>query len=356
MEQGLAGLGVVAELVGAVEGLGRPVQIAHPEPDLPDLVMGEAERVAQAESLQLLAGLARLQLGFGPLPAEHLQLGAMHAADPGIAADRLTTHPAFALVGPLAGTLEIADVPAGRDGVAEDVARDPQVELAGRRRGRRLLEQADALRQIALVHRASALEARRQELGVGVAVLPCDCDRAIHEREAVVHPVVHDGAHRGEHVQPGVHARLRQILEQSSGAAQPSPTHRRGETPEGLVTEDERHPGGVGRSVRRHVAGERSFQQVGRVVESAGPPGSLAHQQEVVGPQDGLALRRGERVERVRPGMPFDGLPAEIKRTGRRGFHPCLVVEQLSRIIRVHSKPASPHQERAPNGLGRMMR
>ena len=87
MEQRHAGLPVVAELVRPLEGLGRPLQVAHPQPDLADLVVGEAEAVVQAEPLELLARLARLQLGLRPLPAEHLQLGAMDPADAGIAAD-----------------------------------------------------------------------------------------------------------------------------------------------------------------------------------------------------------------------------------------------------------------------------
>ena len=132
----MAGLPVIAELVCAVERSGRPVQVAHPEPDLADLVVGEPEAVVQTEALELLAGLAGLQLGLWPLPAEHLQFRAMDTADARIAAHRLTAHPALALIGPLARALEVADVPTGRDGVAQDVARDPKTRV-----GRRLPQQ-----------------------------------------------------------------------------------------------------------------------------------------------------------------------------------------------------------------------
>ena len=107
--------------------------------------------------------------------------------------------------------------------------------------------------------------------------------RAIREREAVVHPVVHDGTHRREHVQPGVHARLRQTLEQFCGATQPSSAHRRGETAEGLVAEVERDSGGIGRAVRRHVGGKRPLLKIGGFLRPAGPPRGVAHQLQVVG-------------------------------------------------------------------------
>ena len=145
MEERDAGLPVIAELVRALEGIGRALQVAHPKPDLADLVVGEPEAVVQAEPLELLAGLARLQLGLWPLAAEHLQLRSMDAADARIAAHRLTAHPALALVGPLARALQIADVPTGGDRVAQDVARDPETELARGRRRRRLIEERQTL-------------------------------------------------------------------------------------------------------------------------------------------------------------------------------------------------------------------
>ena len=86
MEEREAGLPVVAKLVRALECIGRALQVAHPEPDLADLVVGESEAVVQAEPLELLAGLTRLQLGLRPLAAEHLQLGSVDPADARIAA------------------------------------------------------------------------------------------------------------------------------------------------------------------------------------------------------------------------------------------------------------------------------
>ena len=132
LQQGEAGLGVVAVLVGAVEGLGGRVEVAHPQPDLADRVLRVADAIEQPEALELVAGLARLLLGLRPLTAEHLELGPMDPADARVAARAVAAHPALALVGPLARPLEVADVAAGGDRVAVDVARDAQVELAGR--------------------------------------------------------------------------------------------------------------------------------------------------------------------------------------------------------------------------------
>ena len=144
MEKREAGLPVIAQLVRPLECFGGPLQVTHSEPDLADLVVGEAEAIVQTEPLELLAGLACLQLGLRPLAAEHLQLRSMDAADARIAAHRLTAHPALALIGPLARALEIADVPTGGDRVAQDVARDPKVELARGGRCRRLVEERQA--------------------------------------------------------------------------------------------------------------------------------------------------------------------------------------------------------------------
>ncbi len=272
MEEREAGLPVIAKLVRPLECLGRPLQVAHPEPDLADLVVGEPEAIVQTEPLELLAGLACLQLGLRPLAAKHLQLRSMDAADARIAAHRLTAHPALALIGPLARALEIADVPTGGDRVAQDVARDPKTELAGGCRRRRLIEEGQTHLHVALVHFPVALEARRHELDIGVPVLPRHRDRAIRVLEAVRHPVVHHGTDGSEQMQPRVHARLGHALEQSRGAPQPSPTHRGRPAAEGHVAEMKRHASGLGRSTGLHVGGERPLE---RSVASSGLP---AHQ------------------------------------------------------------------------------
>ena len=135
------------------------------------------------------------------------------------------------------------------------------------------------------MHRAVALEAHRHELHVGVAVLPRDCDRAIREREAVAHPVVHHGTIAGEHVEPGVHPRLGRAFEQCCGATQPACADRTAPVGGMPRRRGESHAGGVDRSAGRLVAGERPLERIGRLIGLAGPPGGLAHPLEVVGRQ-----------------------------------------------------------------------
>ncbi len=150
MQERDAGLPVIAKLVRPLECIGRPLQVAHSEPDLADLVVGVPEAIVQTESLELLAGLACLQLGLWPLAAKHLQLRSMDATDARIAAHCLTPHPALALVGPLARPLQIADVSTGGDRVAQDVARDSKPELARRGRCCRLIEEREPFRECCL--------------------------------------------------------------------------------------------------------------------------------------------------------------------------------------------------------------
>ena len=101
VEERHPGLGVVSELIRPLERFGRRVEVAHPQPDLADLVLGIADGIQKPVALELLAGLTRLLLGLGPVAAEHLELGAMDAADARVAAHGLATHPALALLGPL---------------------------------------------------------------------------------------------------------------------------------------------------------------------------------------------------------------------------------------------------------------
>ena len=210
----------------------------------------------------------------------------------------------------MARALEIADVPTGGDRVAQDVARDPKIELARRRRCRRLIEKREPFRNVALVHLAVALEARRHELHVGVAVLPRHGDRAIREREAVRHPMVEHGTHAGEQMEPGVHPRLGRALEQSRGAPQPPCADRWRLAAEGHVGEKKGHASGFDRSTGLHVGGERPLERIGRLIGLARPPGGLAHQLEVVGRQAAFAVGRGECLQRLRPGVALDGVPA----------------------------------------------
>src|SRR5207247_5648695 len=119
------------------------------------------------EAPELLAGLARLLFRLRPVAVEHLELGAMHAADARIAGGAVATHPALALGRPLAGPLEVADIAAARQHSAVDVARGPPLELTRGGCGGRLVEVGEALLHLADEDLGHALEAHRRIQDVG---------------------------------------------------------------------------------------------------------------------------------------------------------------------------------------------
>ncbi len=121
-EQRRPRLGVEPVFVRLVELLLGTRQIPHPEPDLPNLVVGGADTVEDPIALQLLAGIERLGLCLPPGALETLELGAMDLADTRVPADRLPTHPTVGLFGPLCRPPEVGEAPTGGDGDAVHVA------------------------------------------------------------------------------------------------------------------------------------------------------------------------------------------------------------------------------------------
>jgi hypothetical protein len=138
--------------------------------------------------------------------------------------------------------------------------------------------------------------------------------------------VVHHGTDGGEQMEPRVHPGFGHALEQSCGAAQPSPTNRGSLAAERHVAEIEGHASGFGRSTGLDIGGERPLERIGGFIGLARPPGGLAHQLEIVGRQASVTIGRSECLQRLRPGVAFDSVPAQLERTGRRRSHRCLVV------------------------------
>src|SRR5690606_25285627 len=128
----------------------RLVVVAEPQPDLADLVVGEADGVEHVEALELAARLHRLALRLLPGAVQALQLGPVHAALAAVSLDRAHPHPAVGLVDPLAGATVLAEVREGRDRQAVDVAGVPGVGPLRGRRGRPLLDPRQALAPPAL--------------------------------------------------------------------------------------------------------------------------------------------------------------------------------------------------------------
>ena len=209
VEEGDPGLCVMAVLVRPVEGFAGRVQVAHPQANLAHLVLRVAHGIQKPEALELDAGLARFLLGLRPLAVEPLQLRAMHATDAWVAAHRLATHPALPFVRPLARPLEIADVSAGGDRVAVDVAGGPELELAGSGGRGGLIDQRETSVQVPREDLAHALEAHRQVVGIEIVVFLGELDRPVGEVDALRQLARHQRSECMEDRDPGVRGRVR---------------------------------------------------------------------------------------------------------------------------------------------------
>ena len=123
-------------------------------------------RGLQARSSVL--GAVRELLGFGQPALELHDLGVVDTAEAGEGRHRVRVAEVAGAVGPLARALEVGDVPAGADRVAVDGERRERVELAGERRGARLVEQELPLGDLALLdERRSPGAAARGSRGCG---------------------------------------------------------------------------------------------------------------------------------------------------------------------------------------------
>ena len=139
------GLRVVPTLMRLCERLLGPVEVADPQPDLPDLMEAHARDRQLSERDQLLHRVASLDLRVGERSAEAHDLRPPHAAVAGEAADRLALAPASRRLGPLAGTLVVREVPAHDDRHAVDDPGRAWGELSSDRRDGGLVDQRHAL-------------------------------------------------------------------------------------------------------------------------------------------------------------------------------------------------------------------
>ena len=185
LEERQARLCVVPMLVGLLEGVRSGSQVAHPQPDFADLIVGEADAVHDPEELELLRRVASFLFGLRPAPAEHLQLRPMDPADPRIAADRLAMHPTLGLIDPLRSPAIVAHVPASGDGVAIDIAGPAHADLAGRCRCGRLVDEGQSILPVAPGDLDRTLEAQRQCMRVSFLMGARDLDGAVEVRRGI---------------------------------------------------------------------------------------------------------------------------------------------------------------------------
>ena len=303
LEEGEARLRVVPVFVRTLERLGRPVEVAHPQPHLADEVVPIADADQHPEPLELVAGLTRILLGLRPATVEHLQLGPMDPADARIAADRLASHPALALVSPLTGTLEITDVATAGHRPAEDVARDPQVQLAGGGSGGRLVDQGEAILPAPGGEQGCPLEGHRHEEGVDGALPAGHVHRPIRELDRIREPRRDQGAECLVDQQPGMDGRLGFGLEEALCPGQPAGSDRGGQALERPIDELQGDPRRIEVPAGLDLLGIGALEGLGRLVGLSGPPGRLAHELEVPGRQASVAVGSREPIHRLPPGV-----------------------------------------------------
>ncbi len=313
LEQGQAGLGIVAVLVGSVELGRRAFEVAHPQADLADRVVREPQAVEQAEALELLARLASLLLGPRPVAAEHLQLGPMDLADAREATGAVALHPALALVRPLARALQVADVPAAPDRHAEDVARHAEVQLPARGRCGALVDVLHPARHIAHHQLGDPAErGRHVELVRGV-VAARDLDRLVRKLDAVIESARVDRGLRRVDEGPGVQPVLGLVREETLGTSRPAAARRAREPAVRLVGEAHRGPGRIDIPALLRVLVERALEDGGGVIRLGQPPRGGAEQLQVLAGEVAVAVGLGECGDCSRPVMASCRVPAGLQ-------------------------------------------
>ncbi len=147
-EERRAGLRLGAERPGLSEGLLRALEVAHPQPDLAQLVERAAGR-CRMETLQLRRGRLRFRGRVRPGAGEAQELGPVDAADARETGDVLALTPPLRHVGPFAAAPVVRGLSADRHHSAEHRAGRERAQLAADRDASRLLHQTERLVELA---------------------------------------------------------------------------------------------------------------------------------------------------------------------------------------------------------------
>ena len=160
---------LTVQLLGPGEGLLGPVELAEPAADVPDLGVGRGA-VGHMAPEQLLAGPGGLpfRLGQGTAPFQHD--GPVDAADAGKDGERVLLRPLHGRLGPLVSPVEVAELLAGADEAAVDLARGVRAEATLHGEEHRLVEVAETVGHLAPVdhdpaHRLEGLAPRGRGTG-----------------------------------------------------------------------------------------------------------------------------------------------------------------------------------------------
>jgi hypothetical protein len=329
-------LRVLAHLVRLPECVLRARQVAHPQPDLTELVERRAG-VHRAEVEQLIAGAAQLGLRLAPGAEQPHDLGAVHSADAGEPVDRLSLAPALGRLRPLVRAPIIGEVATGADDVAEHRAGRVGAELVPDGGRAHVLEQRPALvdapqshKDHPAVHRAPRTQAR--------VVEPAgDLEATLDVLEGVIELAPGPRQLPVREREVPVRDRLGLALEQALRTVEPPLGDRAGELHRILPAKRE---GGERRFLRVapvDVRRVRALSCLDRFVLAADPPRGLCEQLEVFRLELACGVGAAQRLVRLGPRATSDGVAPGRQR-------------HLERLGRAHAL-ILPH---APGHFGRL--
>jgi hypothetical protein len=239
-----------------------------------------------------------------PGAAQAHDLGLVHSAHAGEAADGVAFAPAHRGLGPLGRAAVVGQVAAGADRIAVDDRRRERLEPAGDGRGAHLVDQRQPLVDTPELHERNALAEGRLRDQVVVADAARDLVRATDVLERGVEIAAPRFHLRALQLEEPVRRGLGQAREHACGAL--VPPHRDGALQLVVVLggEHERRPGRLELLALLEEAGIGSLERVGGGGEPARPHRREAEQLEVATRE--LAPGIGLLEERVGviPGIP----------------------------------------------------
>ena len=174
-QQGQPGLGPPAQRLGLPERALRSFEVAEPATHLAEL--HEARRgVGGAHLAQLRTGSNDLVLGLRPVSSALQGPGAMHPAQPGEHGEGVALRPLRRCVGPLGGAAVVAELLAGADQAAVDLARRVRTEAALDCEEHRFVEVPEPFCRATFVHQYPTKGLQRLGLQIGHVQAPAEVD------------------------------------------------------------------------------------------------------------------------------------------------------------------------------------
>ncbi len=307
-----------SERLGLPEGVLRALEVAHAEPDLPQLV----ERLSRhrgMEALQLVRCLLRLRGGVGPRTGEPHELGPMDAADPREAADVLPFAPALRHLRPLAAAPIVGGLAAHGHHRAEHRAGRERAQLTAHGDRRGPLHQAERLVELSGRPQYFRATDRDPDGQVGVVQPRGDLLRPIQVRECSLDVPAVEVELTVCDLEVAVRDGLRLPLEEVLGAVQPRLRHGAGHLRPVLPAERERHHRGHRTVPPLEVERVRPLEGRDRLRREPDPPGRLGERFEVLRVEPAPTVGLEQQPVGLRPGATGVRLPACLQRIDGHG-------------------------------------